>query len=59
MSGHTNGDEVEFLKYYTYYESYLQDERFYFENLGPNRIVGAEYKLLTYFSIKEYLSQKV
>jgi len=53
MRGIIKADEINPSEYYTY-TPYEQNKGLYFENLGPTRVIGAEYKLITYFSIKEY-----
>ncbi len=53
MVGLNSADEINSSDYYTY-EPYDYTRAFYYENLGPTKVIGAEYKLVTYFSLKEY-----
>ncbi|XP_025203228.1 uncharacterized protein LOC112600257 [Melanaphis sacchari] len=53
MVGISKANDINSSDYYTY-TPYEQDKGLHYENLGPVRIIGAEYKLITYFSLKEY-----
>ncbi|KAE9522614.1 hypothetical protein AGLY_016977 [Aphis glycines] len=53
MVGLNSANEINSSEYYTYVP-YEQSKVFYYENLGPTKVIGAEYKLVTYFSLKEY-----
>ena len=53
LGGLIKADEINSSEYFTY-TPYEQNRGLYFENLGPTRVIGAEYKLITYFSIKDY-----
>ena len=52
MSGLVKTFEINEKEYYTY-DAYT-GRGIHGENLGPTKIIGAEYKLVTYFSLKEY-----
>lgn len=53
MIGFNSTNKINSLDYYTY-EPYDHTRVFYYENLGPTKVIRAEYKLVTYFSLKEY-----
>ncbi|KAE9529150.1 hypothetical protein AGLY_011946 [Aphis glycines] len=53
MVGLNSANEINSSEYYTYVPN-EQSKVFYYENLGPTKVIGEEYKLVTYFSLKEY-----
>ncbi|KAE9536185.1 hypothetical protein AGLY_007408 [Aphis glycines] len=53
MVGLNSANEINSSEYYTYVP-YEQSKVFYYENLGPTKVIGEKYKLVTYFSLKEY-----
>ncbi|KAF0714575.1 Uncharacterized protein FWK35_00023703 [Aphis craccivora] len=53
MVGLNSANEINSWDYYTY-EPYNYTRAFYYENLNPTKVIGTEYKRITYFSLKEY-----
>lgn len=54
MVGFNDANEINQSDYLTYIP-YDQDRGLHYENLDPTRAVGAEYKLVTYFSLNNLI----